>query len=185
MSKKQTTHPEYQRVMTFTQNNKPTNTVSMEKNTNYSFTFFEKTQKKRSVGSKFENKLQTAISGTKHTVTTDKKTTHRKLISNPLPFQSAVIPTKQINTRMTAATEKPSCSKAGEQATCCYRRKEPPKHNPENSADWLKRMELPRNERRQFTSSNKSAGNPMDLDLSIVSENDFQCYNTAEGKSVR
>ena len=38
-----------------------------------------------------------------------------------------------------------------------YRRKEAPKpENTENSADWLKRKEKPRNERGQFTSPDKS-----------------------------
>ena len=95
---------------------KNTNTVSMEKETNYPFTLFEKkTQKKRSLGSKFENKPPTVVSGTKHTVTTDeKKVIHRKLISNPLPFQSTVTPTMRFDTRMTILVEKPSCSTTGE-----------------------------------------------------------------------
>ena len=83
--------------MTFTQNKKSTNTVSMEKNTNYPFIFFEKkTRKKRSLGSKIENKQQPAFPGTKHTVTTDKKKIiHRKLISDTLhrsPPQSESLP---------------------------------------------------------------------------------------------
>ena len=48
--------------MTFTLNKKPTNTVSMEKNTNYSFTFFEKTQTKITLGSKFDNTPQNVVS---------------------------------------------------------------------------------------------------------------------------
>ena len=82
--------------MTFTQNKKPSNTVS----NNYPFIFYEKAHTKSSLGSKFKNKPQTAISGTKHTITTDKnKVIHRKLISNPIPFQNAATPTKRINTR--------------------------------------------------------------------------------------
>ena len=66
-----------------------------------------------------------------------------------------------------------------------YRRKEAPKpENTESSADWLKRKDQPRNERGQFTSPNKSVGKPMDLDLSMVSDDEFQCYNTSEGKPV-
>ena len=85
MLKKKTTDPKYRRGMTFTQNKKPTNTSSMEKKTNYPFTFFGKTQEKRSFGSKLENKPQTAISGTKHTVTTDKnKIIHRKFFFLPV-----------------------------------------------------------------------------------------------------
>ena len=69
--------------------------------------------------------------------------------------------------------------------TCLYRRKEAPKpESTESSADWLKRKEQPRNERGQFTSPDKSVGKPMDLDLSMVSDDDFQCYNTSEGKPV-
>ena len=67
-----------------------------------------------------------------------------------------------------------------------YRRREPPRpQNAENSADWLKRKEQPRNEKGQFTNPDNTAGKPLDLDLSMVSENnDFQCYNTSEGKPV-
>ena len=171
--------------MTFTQKQKPSNTVSIEKNTNYPFTFFEKTHTKCSLGSKFKNKSLTAVSGTKHTVTTDKnKTLHRKLISNPIHFQATTTPTKRINTRLTTTAEKPTCSKTMEN-TFPYRRKETPKpENTENSAEWLKRKEQPRNERGQFTSPDKSAGKPMDLDLSMVSDDEFQCYNTSEGKPV-
>ena len=131
------------------------------------------------------NKPLTAVSGTKHTVTTDRnKILHRKLISNPIPFQATTTPTKRINTRLTTTAEKPTCSKTMEN-TCLYRRKEAPKpENTENSADWLKRKEQPRNERGQFTSPDKSAGKPMDLYLSIVSDDEFQCYNTSEGKPV-
>ena len=62
--------------------------------------------------SKIKNKIQTAVSGTKHTVTTDKnKTVHRKLISNPLPFQqTATTLTKRINTRQNAI-DQPTCSR--------------------------------------------------------------------------
>ena len=135
------------------------------------------------MGSKFSNKLQTAISGTKHTVTTDKnKVKHRKLISNPLPFQNNTTPTKRINIRQTT-TEQPSCSKSTEpQTTCVYRRKLPPKpNNHENSEDWIRRKDQPRNEKGQFTSPQKNTGNMTDLDLSIVSDDEFNCYNNSEG----
>ena len=186
MSKKKNIDPEYRREMTFTQNKKPSNTVSNGKNYNYPFTFYEKAHTKSSLGSKFENKPQTAIIGTKHTITTDKnKTIHRKLISNPIPFQNTTTPTKRINTRQ--STEQPSCSKTNEDGTitCNYRRKEPPRlENTENSSDWLRRKEQPRNQKGQFTSPEKSTGKPMNLDLSIVSDDEFQCYNTSEGKPV-
>ena len=144
----------------------------------YHLLSLKQTQMKRSLGSKFENKPETAVSGTIHTVTTGKtKVIHRKLTSNPLTFQSTVTPTKRINTRMTTTVEKPSCSKAGGQATCSYRSKEPPRPSTESSADCLKCKDQSRNERGQFTSPNKSAGKPMDLDPSMVSNDDFQCYN--------
>ena len=185
MSKKKTNDPKYRRGMTFTQKQKPSNTVSKGKNTNYPFTFFEKTHTKCSLGSKFKNKPLIAVSGTKHTILTDKnKILHRKLISIPIPVQTTTSPTKRINTRLTATAEKPTCSKTMEK-TCLYRRTEAPKpENTENSADWLKRKEQPRNERGQFTSPDKSVGKPMDLDLSMVSDDEFQCYNTSEGKPV-
>ena len=92
-----------------------------------------KTTKKGSLESKFKNKIQTAVSGTKHTVTTDKiKIVHRKLISNPLPFQqSATAPTKRISTRSNN-TDQPTCSKTIEAmnnggAPCIYSQKETPK----------------------------------------------------------
>ena len=154
--------------------------------TNYIFTFDEKTRIKSSLGSKFDNKPQTAISGTKHTVTTDKnRSIHRKLISNPIPVQNTATPTKRMNTRQ--STEQPSCSKTteAETTTCSYRKKEPPRpENVENSSDWLKRKEQPRNQRGQFTSPEKSAGKPMELDLSMVSDDEFQCYNTSEAKPI-
>ena len=102
-----------------------------------------------------------------------------------MAFQATATPTKRINTRLTTAADKPSCSKTAE-TTCMYRRKETPKpENTESSADWLKRKDQPRNQKGQFTSPEKSAGKPMDLDLSMVSDDDdFQCYNTSEGKPV-
>ena len=79
MSKKKTNDPKYRRGMTFTQKQKPPNTVSNEKNTTYPFTFLEKAHTKCSLGSKFKNKPPIAVLGTEHTVTTDKnKILHRK-----------------------------------------------------------------------------------------------------------
>ena len=123
--------------MSFSQTGKPLNTVSTN---NYPFSFYEKAYKKNSLGSKFINKIQTAISSTKHTVTTGKnKAIHRKLISNPLPFQNATTPTKRISTRQ-ATMKQLSCSKTtNSSTTCMYRRKEPPKpKNHESSEDWLR-----------------------------------------------
>ena len=90
-----------------------------------------------------------------------------------------------MNTRQ--PTEQRSCSKTteAETTTCSYRKKEPPRpKNVENSSDWLKRKEQPRNQRGQFTSPEKSAGKPMQLDLSMVSDDEFQCCNTSEGKPI-
>ena len=182
MSKKKTTDPKYRRGMTFSQTKKPPNTVSTNK---YPFSFYEKNYKTNSLGSKFNNKRQTAISGTKHTVTTEKKVIHRKLISNLLPFQNNTTPTKRVTTRQTTA-EQPSCSKSTEpQTTCVYRRKEPPKpNNHENSEDWIRRKDQPRYEKGQFTSPQKNTGNKTDLDLSIVSDDEFNCYNNSEGSPI-
>ena len=185
MSKKKTNDPKYRMGMTFTQKQKQLNTVSNEKNTNYPFTFLEKAHTKCSLGSKFKNKPLIAVSGTKHTVTTDKnKILHRKLISNSIPFQATATPTKRISTRLTTPADKPFCSKTTENI-CAYRRKETPKpENTESSVDWLRRKEQPRNERGQFTSPDNLTGKPMDLNLSMVSDDEFQCYNTSEGNPV-
>ena len=185
MLKKKTNDPKYRRGMTLTRNKKPSNAVSNGKHFEYPFTFFEKVQTKSSLENKFNKKPQIAVSGTRHTVTTDKnKILHRKLISNPIPFQATATPTKRINTRLTITTDKPSCSKTTE-TTCGYRRKKPPRpENTESSSNWLKRKDQPRIKRGRFTGRDKLAGKPMDLELSMVSEDDFQCYNTSEGKPV-
>ena len=142
--------------------------------------------------SKFKNKIQAAVSGTKHTVTTDKnKTVHRKLISNPLPFQqTTTLLTRRINTRQNN-TDQPTCSKTLDNTNnggtpCIYSRKEAPKTTmtQERSEDWLKRKEIPRNNKGQFTSPDKN--NTADLNLSIISDDDdFECYNKAEGKPIQ
>ena len=133
------------------------------------------------------NKIQTIVSGTKHTVTTDKnKTVHRKLISNPLPFQQT---TTTLTKRINNAINQPTCSKTLDNnggTPCIYSRKEAPKNTitHERSEDWLKRKEIPRNNKGQFTSPNKN--DPTDLNLSIISdEDDFECYNKAERKPIQ
>ena len=178
--------------MTFSQTKKPTSSISTNK-FQYPFKFYEKNYKKGSMKSNFENKIQTAVSGTKDTVTTDKNTTiHRKLISNPLPFQQATTtPAKRINTRQNAA-DQTTCSKSLDivnngRAPCIYSRKETPKAiaNYERSEDWLKKKDQPRNNRGQFTLPNRIANNA-DLILSIISDDDdFECYNKSEGKPVQ
>ena len=58
MSKKKINDPKYRRGLTFTQNRKPSNTVSNYKNFNYPFIFFEKAQTKSSLGRKINRRLQ-------------------------------------------------------------------------------------------------------------------------------
>ena len=54
----------------------------------YPFQFFEKNHNEKSLEGRFQRKLQTAVSGTEHTVTTDTgKVIHRKFISEPIIFQ--------------------------------------------------------------------------------------------------
>ena len=56
--------------------------------------------------------------------------------------------------------------------------------NHERSEDWLKRKELPRNNKGQFTSPNKNS--TANLNLSIISDDDdFECYNKAEGEPIQ
>ena len=134
--------------------------------------------------------MQTAKSGTDHTVTTNKnKLIHRKLISSPLPFQqTTTAPAKRITTQQ---NEQPSCSKTLDTTTaggypCIYTRKETPRPiNHERSEDWLKKKEHPKNSKGQFTSPNKNSGEKvMDLNLSIVSDEEFDSHNKSDGKPV-
>ena len=90
MSKKKMAKPKYKRGLTFSQTTKPNSSVSTNK-FEYPFRFYEKKKKlqKRSMESKFKNKIQTAVSGTKHTVTTDKNKTIRKQINfQPVAFSA-------------------------------------------------------------------------------------------------
>ena len=55
----------------------------------FPFKFVEKNYNRKSLEGKFQTKIQTAISGTEHTITTDcGKVIHRKHISGPLVFQT-------------------------------------------------------------------------------------------------
>ena len=116
MSKKKMDN-KFKRGMTFTQKKStataPSNPVRNNNNHNYPYSFLEKNYKQKSLGSRFSEKIPTAVSGTNHTVTTDKnKVIHRKPISNPLPFQAntpATAATKRIATRSTV--DQPCCSK--------------------------------------------------------------------------
>ena len=182
MSKKMTVEPKFRREMTFSQTEKPTNTVSTNK-FNYPFKFYEKNYKKNSLDSKIKNKIQTAVSGTEQTITTDKnKVIHRKLISNPLPFQlTATAPTKRINTRQNIA-DQPTCSKTLDQPNyngtpCIFSRKEAPKPTKqERSEDWIRKKDQPRNSKGQFTYPSKNTDKKADLNLRIISdEDDFDC----------
>ena len=54
----------------------------------YPFQFFERNHNKKSLEGRFQKIIQTAVNGTKHTVTTDTgKINHRKFISDPIVFQ--------------------------------------------------------------------------------------------------
>ena len=83
--------------------------------------------------SKLKNKVQIAVSGRRHTVTTDKnKVIYRKLISNPLPSQQTTTPAKKINTRQNTA-DQPTCSKTLDNATtsgapCIYSMRDTEEH---------------------------------------------------------
>ena len=176
--------------MTFQETKKPTGSVSINK-FEYLFKFYEKNHKKRSLDKKFENKIQTAVSGTDHTITTSKnKIINRKLISNPLPFQQTITaPTKWVTTRQ---NDQPSCSKTLDATTsggnpCIYTKKETPRPiNYERSEDWLKRKEKPRINKGPFTSPSKNPREKeMDLNLSNVSDEEFDCYNKSDGKPVK
>ena len=107
-----------------------------------------------------------------------------------MPFQqTTTAPTKRISTRQ---NDQPTCSKTLDTTiaignSCIYSRKETPQPiNHERSEDWLKKKEQPRNNKAQFTSSSKNTGEKeTDLNLSIVSDEEFDCYNKSEGKPVQ
>ena len=145
--------------MTFTQNKKLSNPVSTEKSSNYQLPFLEKTYKKSSISSNLDNRPQIGISGTNHTVTTNKsKNVHWNLVSNPIPFRNAATSRKRIITKTATATHRLSSSKTAVQTTTCkYRRKKPPlSENTENGAHWLKGKEQPRNENLQAPSKRQT-----------------------------
>ena len=53
---------------------------------NFPYEFLEKKQNKNKFESEYQSEPQTAVAGTKHTITTDtNKILHRKLVSKPLP----------------------------------------------------------------------------------------------------
>ena len=60
----------------------------------------------------------------------------------------------------------------------------PQPKNHERSENWLKRKGQPRNNKGQFTSSNKNAGEEVDMNMSVVSDEEFDCYNKSKGKLV-
>ena len=113
---------------------KPSCLVSMDK-FKYPIKFYEKNHNKETQDRKFKNEKETAISRKEHTVTTNtNKIVHRKLISNPLPFQQTVAaPTMRINSRQNY--DQPSCSKTLDMESsggnpCTYARKRTHKPNP-------------------------------------------------------
>ena len=69
---------------------------------------------------------------------------------------------------------------------CIYSSKKAPKpSNQERSEDWIRRKDQPRNNKGQCTSPSKSADKEVDMNLSIIpDEDDFDCYNRSEGKPV-
>ena len=112
------------------------------------------------------------------------------MISNPLPFrQTVAAPTKRLNTRHNYS--QPTCSKtldlernSGGNPITYARKGTPQPINHERSEDWLKRKDQPRNIKGKFTSPNKIAETEVDLNLSIVSDEEFDCYNNSNGKPV-
>ena len=85
--------PETLQVYTFTNGNgaydqlvmKAPRKLKEDVSNKFPYLFLEKKQSKEKFESAYENKPQTAVAGTKHTITTDKnKITHRKRISKPL-----------------------------------------------------------------------------------------------------
>ena len=55
----------------------------------YPFNFVEKNHNRKSLEGRFQKKIQTAVTGTEHTVTTESgKLIHRKHISGPIVFQT-------------------------------------------------------------------------------------------------
>ena len=70
--------------------------------------------------------------------------------------------------------------------THIYARKEMPQPiNHERSEDWLKTKDQPRNNKGQFRSPSKNAEKEgVGLNLSIVSDEEFDCYNKSDGKLI-
>ena len=68
---------------------------------------------------------------------------------------------------------------------CIYARKETPQpiHH-ERSENWLKRKDQRRNNKGQFTSPSKTAEKEMDVNLSFVSDEEFDCLTKSEGQPV-
>ena len=181
MSKKKANEPKYRRGMTFSRTRRPLNTVSTN---SYPFSIYEKAYKRTPWAANLITRYKQP-SRVQNTQLPPKKVIHRKLISIPLPFQNAKTPMKRISTRQ-ATMEQPYCSKTTDSSTTCiYRRKEPPKpNNHENSEVWIRRKEQPRNEKGQFTSLQKNTGSLTDLNLSIVSDDEFNYYNNSDGKPI-
>ena len=107
----------------------------------------------------------------------------------PTGSQTITVPTKRIRTRQ---NDQPTCSKTLDTTIaignpCIYRRKETPQpiiH--ERNEDWRKKKEQPRNNKGQLTSPSKNTGEKeTDLNLSIVSDEEFDCYTKSEGKPVQ
>ena len=107
-----------------------------------------------------------------------------------MPFQQTITaPKKRISTR---ENDQPTRSKNLDTTIasgnpCIYRPKETPQLiNHERSEYWLKKTEQPRNNKGQFTSPSKNTEEmETDLNLSIVSDEEFDCCKKSEGKPVQ
>ena len=93
-------------------------TILTNKNSNDSFTVFEKSYKTNHLqeGLTIGHNLQALEKTHCNNPTDTNKSKHRKLIYNLIPFQNVVIPAKLVNTRMTTAADRTS------KTTCGYRR---------------------------------------------------------------
>ena len=68
---------------------------------------------------------------------------------------------------------------------CIYSRKETPKPiNLERSEALLKKKDQPRSNQGLFTSPNNNADKDTYLNLSIISDDEVECYKKFDGKSV-
>ena len=84
-------------------------------------------------------------------------------MSNPLHFWKATTPKKKNSTKMTTPDQQSSSKDTEKQAVCQNRRKE-----------W----------KGTVHSADKSVDKTLDLDLSMISDNEFDCTNRSDGNLV-